>query len=234
MRLEMAKRPIYLPNKNGMIEVEEREIDFKWHAGMAKSQKQKSIFSLHQSAKDAGINNLLEISSKSEIEIGVKLSAFNLSIRTKKNNIFSVEVAFQSSKVFERGGPFTDILNKTSREAKKDIRLKESGNLTKFFFFNQEFPLTPRTFFYDWLYINALKQNKELSNKILDYSGFTDIEFNPKKSINCQAFSAAIFVTLSSSNLLNDSLKSPEAFSEILADIYQVKRNNTQIQTSLV
>ena len=232
----MAKRPIYLPNKNGVIEVEEREIDFKWHPGMAKSQKQKSILSLHQSAKDAdaGINNLLEISSKSEIEIGVKLSAFNLSIRTKKNNIFSVEVAFQSSKVFERGGPFTDILNKTSREAKKDIRLKESGNLTKFVFFKEEFPLTPRTFFYDWVYIQALNQNKDLSNEILNYSGFTDIEFNPKKSINCQAFSAAIFVTLSYSNLLNESLKSPEAFSGILSDIYQVKRNNTQIQTSLI
>lgn len=229
----MAKRSVYLPRKSGVVGVEEREIDFKWNPGMAKSQKQKSILSLHQSAKNFGIDNLLEISSKSEIEIGVKLSAFNLNIKTKKNNIFTVEVAFQSSKVFERGGPFIDILKKTSREAKKDIRLKEHGNLIKFVFFNKEFSLTPRTFFYDWLYINALNQNEDISNEILKYSGFTDIEFNQKKSINCQAFSAAIFVSLSHANLLSDSLKSPKVFSEILSDLY-LKRNNTQIQPSLV
>ena len=230
----MAIRPIYIPEKNGTPGVTEIEVDFKWHAGMAKSQKQKSIISLHESSKEKGYENLLEISSKSKEEIGVKLSAFNLRIETKNKNVFSVETAFQSSKVFEKGGPFTDLLHKTSREAKKDIRLKESGNLVKFVFFKQEFPLIPRTYFYDWIYINALKKNEIFADEILKYSVFTDIEFNPKKSINCQAFSAALFLSLSYSDLLIDALDSPEAFLEILSGVYQIKNKGIQVQASLI
>ena len=32
--------------------------------------------------------------------------------------------------------------------------------------------------------------------ELIDYDAFTDIEFNPQKSINCQAKSAALFVGL--------------------------------------
>lgn len=42
----------------------------------------------------------------------------------KLNYNYSVECAFQSSKVFENGGAYTDLLYKTSREA-KDERLKK-------------------------------------------------------------------------------------------------------------
>ncbi|TOQ17962.1 DarT1-associated NADAR antitoxin family protein, partial [Vibrio parahaemolyticus] len=82
---------------------------------------QKSIQSLHQEAKVYGYNDLLEISSKSEVELGVSLSAFNLKITTKKHQrSFSVESAFQGSKVFERGGPYTDLFLADSLSAKRD------------------------------------------------------------------------------------------------------------------
>lgn len=231
----MAKRPVYVPQKNGRLAVFDKEIDFHWSPGMSKSQKQKSISSLHEAAERKGINPLLEISSKSELELGVNLSAFNLRITTKVHKkTFSVESAFQGSKVFQRGGPYTDLLEKTSREAKKDIRLKESGNLIKFIFFNKEFPLKPRTLFYDWLYINALNQNEPLADDILKYSGFTDIEFNPKKSINCQAYSAALFVSLSYASLLEDALESLEAFADVLSEVYRRREKYYQIQASLI
>ena len=231
----MAKRPVYVPQKNGGLGVVVKEVEFQWFPGMSKSQKQKSISSLHEAAEQDGISPLLEISSKSELELGLKLSAFNLSITTKKHGrTFSVESAFQGSKVFQRGGPYSDLLEKTSREAKKDIRLKESGNLTKFVFFGKEFPLKPRTLFYDWLYINALNQNDSLGDEVLKYSGFTDIEFNPKKSINCQAYSAALFVSLSYASLLKDALESPDVFLDILSDVYQQRDKYYQIQTSLI
>ena len=35
---------------------------------------------------------------------------------------------------------------------------------------------------------------REIAEKLLDYDGFTDIVFNPQKSINCQARSCAIYV----------------------------------------
>lgn len=231
----MASRPVFVPSSNGVIGVTEKLIEFKWFPGMAVVQKQKSIDSLHEAATILGVSSLLEISSKSKNELGVKLSAFNLNIITKINKkIFSVETAFQGSKVFERGGPFTDLLEGTSREAKKDIRLKESGNLIGFNFFGKEFPLKPRTFFYDWLYINALNKDEYLREEILNYNGFTDIEFNPKKSINCQAFSVALFISLEKSGFLKEALATPEDFLEVAKDEYNKSTSTQAVQGVLV
>jgi len=230
----MANRPVYMPNTK-TLGVSIMETEFKWFPGMSKSQKQKSVVSLHQAANEREVDRVLEISSKSELELGVHLSAFNLSLATKKyGRTLSVETAFQASKVFEKGGPYTDLLDKTSREAKTDIRLKESGNLLSFRFFQQEFPLEPKTYFYDWLYINALCENEALAEGLLEYSGFTDIEFNPKKSINCQAFSAAIYVSLSHALLLADAMISPQAFLEVLSDVYKGRQLESPVQTSLL
>jgi hypothetical protein len=72
-----------------------------------------------------------------------------------------LEGAFQGSKVFERGGPFTDLYGADVREAKRDPRLKESGRLTGFKFENMCFPREPKTDFYEWRYINALYGHRE-------------------------------------------------------------------------
>lgn len=233
----MANRPVFIPTKitdKHTCEVIVSDIDFKWFPGMSKSQKQKSIVSLHQAANRQDISHILEISSKSEIDLGVKLSAFNLTITTKKKKeSFSVESAFQSSKVFDRGGPYTEILDSSSRQAKKDPRLKESGNLMYFSFFDKKFDLKPRTFFYDWIYINALKQNQDLAERLLEYSAFTDIEFNPKKSINCQAYSAALYVSLFQHNMLDNALKSPNNFKKILGTEYQNRDKVLPVQLKL-
>lgn len=231
----MAKRPIFIPDRSGCLNVLERDVEFKWFPGLAKTQKQKSIESLHEAAKLEGLYPVLEVSSKSDIYLGESLSAFNLMISTQRNkNTFSVESAFQSSKVFERGGPYVDLLNKSSMEAKKDIRLRDSGNLTGFCFFGKVFPLVPKTLFYDWIYINALNRNERLAKKVLGYEGFTDIEFNPKKSINCQAFSVALFVSLSYSALLAEALKSPADFSRITSDMYDGRDPLFSIQRILL
>jgi hypothetical protein len=193
-------------------------VDFKWFPGMSVSQKQKSIRSLHESAKIShGFCSVLEISTKSEIDLGIKLSAFNLMITTRRyNQIFSVESAFQSSKVFEKGGPYIDLLKATSREAKKDMRLRNSGKLTGFRFCGTDWPLEPKTIFYDWLYINALNKNEDLLAEIANYSAFTDIEFNPDKSINCQAYSAALYVSLQKRKLLEQALSSDKEYLSLL------------------
>lgn len=217
----MANRPIYIPNPTGQTLVTTRLIEFKWFPGMAVVQKQKSIESLHEAAKQLlGVSNILEISSKSKTPLGVDLSAFNLMITTLKyNKTFSVESAFQSSKVFERGGPFIDLLDKTSREAKKDDRLQKSGRLKFFRFFGVEWGLEPQTAFYDWLYINALKKNANYAEQISEYSAFTDIEFNPERSINCQAYSVALFVSLQRRNLIEYATSSQAAFLEVVSGV---------------
>jgi len=214
----MAQRPIYIPCITGSEFVRTQMVEFQWFPGLSKTQKQQSILSLHESAKIRfNLKSILEISSKSEIELGVKLSSFNLKFTTKKyNRTFSVESAFQASKVFENGGPFYDILEKTSKEAKMDERLRSSGKLINFKFFGKEFPLEPKTLFYDWLYINALLTNEGLKDELIKFDGFTDIEFNPSKSINCQAHSAALYVSLLKRKLLEKAASSVKEFTDII------------------
>ena len=233
----MATRAIFIPCSVGVNLVEIELIDFNWFSGFAKTQKQKSIRALHEKTLELkpSIKSVLEVSSKSEIELGVSLSAFNLMIKhaTKDNKDFkeySVEVAFQSSKVFEKGGPYTDLLDKTSMEAKKDERLKNSGRITKFKFFSSEWETTPYTAFYDWLYINALNKKPDFAAQVLKFDAFTDIEFNHEKSVNCQAFSVALFCALKQRNLI-DKIKSQEDFLTIYRDyaitnVFETKTKN--------
>ena len=201
----MAKRPIFIPSYSHYPYTKEIIIDFEWYPGFAKTQAQKSIQSLHNEAKKRGISPILEISSKSLDSLGVSLSAFNLTL-TVENLTMSVECAFQGSKVFKNGGPYTDLYRSTSIEAKKNVRIKESGELIGFNFLGMEFPTRPFTLFYDWIYLIALSQNPTLSERMLKYSGFSDIAFNPEHSINCQARSAALFVALSNSSEIDMNL----------------------------
>jgi type I restriction enzyme M protein len=212
----LAKRPVFIIS-NVVPYYVEKIIDFQFYNGFAEIQKKKSIRSLHEVfIKDNPNRNILEISSKSEEELGVKLSAFNLIIQTKNNKRYSVESAFQSSKAFENGGPYEDLLDKSSKEAKRDSRLKNSGKLTYFQFGGRRFELIPTTYFYNWLYINALHLYPDLANKLIEYDSFTDIVFNPKKSINCQARAVAIYVSLKKVGLLEKALKNENSFLEIV------------------
>lgn len=232
----MAQRPIYLPSTDGPFLVQTRLVEFQWHAGLAVSQKQKSIAALHVAACALdGIERLLEISSKSPEPLGVALSAFNLSFTTRKQaRRLSVECAFQGSKVFERGGPYLELLEMPSREAKKDPRLQQSGRLLGFSFFGENWPLEPQTAFYDWLYLNALHKQPELAGQLLDYSAFTDIEFNPERSLNCQAYSVALYVALHRRRQLEHALSSRQAFLELLAGCeLSNARDNAAIQPGL-
>ena len=196
------------------------DIQFKYFNGFSVKQKQKSIDSLHNEyLKKFNEHKILEISSKSDNELGIKLSAFNLKIRTNKGKEISVESAFQASKVFERGGPYTDLLYADSRISKKDLRIRNSGNIVGFRFDGRNFEIEPKTFFYNWLYVNTLNLNKELGDRLIEFDAFTDIEFNPKKSLNCQAEAAAIYVSLRKQNLLDEALKDKDSFKKV---VYQL------------
>jgi hypothetical protein len=168
--------------------------------------------------------------------LGIQLSAFNLTVKTEKyQREFTVETAYQSSKVFQNGGPYKELLYGTSIEAKKDQRLKESGSLKYFEFFGVKWPLEPKTAFYDWVYLNALRKNIWVYEKLDDYDAFTDIEFNPKKSINCQAYSVALFKSLRGRGLLDDALESQESFLDIVGGRPVNNANeNTNIQGNLI
>jgi len=229
----MASRPVFIPLSEADHLVKELNFEFKWNPGFAPIQKKKNVSALHEAAKIKGVFPLLEISSKSEELLGQRLSAFSLKIETKIGPI-SIESAFQGSKVFELGGPYTDIYEKDSRGAKKDERIRNSGKLICFNYFGMKWPLVPKTAFYDWLYLTALKPHQEYLKKRFEYKGFTDIEFNPEKSINCQARTCALLVSLLKLNALDHALSSQEQFIEIVAsDSFKQKHSNDLRQQKL-
>jgi len=119
----------------------------------------------------------------------------------------SVECAYQGSKVFENGGPYHELYSVASLKAKTDERLHNSGNLVAFNFCGEDFPTEPKTAFYNWLYMTALFQKKRDFVKELEvFQGFSDIVFNPNRSINCQARAAALFVSLSKNGLIDEKI----------------------------
>ena len=213
----MAIRPIFIPTNNSKELYKEVNIEFKYYNGFALSQKSKCITSLHESSVEQGYTNILEVSTKSSEKLGHRLSAFNLMLDTDNYGSISIESAFQGSKVFENGGPYNDIYTKDSLSAKRDERIKHSGSLQCFEFENQIWKLEPKSSFYDWIYIKALYPHIEyIKENFTKFDGFSDIEFNPKKSINCQARTCAILVSLLNLDLLDKAMESPSNFNKIV------------------
>jgi hypothetical protein len=231
----MAKRPIFIPYSDGLRFVREVDIEFKWNPGFAPVQKKKNIVALHEAAKLKGFKQLLEVSTKSDIKLGERLSAFNLPVELDDGTSITLECAFQGSKVFENGGPYKDIYRKSSREAKKDERIRSSGKIISFEFEGFRFPNEPKTAFYDWLYSRALSPHREYLERFNEFDGFTDIEFNPEKSINCQARSCALFVSLVRKGLLDHVIKSPSNFIEtVVSDSFAQPYSNDVRQGKLL
>lgn len=231
----MAERPIFIPFSDGHRFVREVLIEFSWSPGFAPVQKKKNIVALHEAALAKGFSPLLEVSTKSDRKLGERLSAFNLPVDLDDGQSIPLECAFQGSKVFERGGPFREIYRGTSREAKKDERLRSSGAVVGFSFEGFEFPSEPKTAFYDWLYSRALAPHKEYLARLEAFAGFTDIEFNPGKSINCQARTCALFVSLCKKGLLEEAISSPAKFIEtVSADSFSQPYSADVIQGRLL
>ena len=220
----MAKRPVFIPQLTSESLVREEEIEFVFFNGFAVSQKQKSINSLHEAALRALelSGEILEVSTKSMQRIGTELSAFNLTITSENHGEILLEAAFQGSKVFDETGQDSFLYDlKSGAEIKKRVGAKSDQTLTQFVFDGQTWELEPKTAFYDWLYLQALfqrDQEGDITNSLKRYAAFTDIEFNPKRSINCQARSCALFIALRHRNLLNEALSNRETFLQVLGD----------------
>lgn len=216
----MAKRYVYVVKGKRDKFYEELPVEFEWFPGFSIKQKQCSIASLHKNASkeyDLEKKKILEISSKSPNELGKMLSAFQLKLPDSSGLSASVESFFQGSKVFEKGGPYKDLYNKSAKDAKRDPRLKESGSLKRFVWDEEEWDLEPKTAFYHWLYLKALHASERLREQIMQYTAFTDIEFNPAKSINCQAASAALYVGIRRSGIqIEEALQNKHTFLQLI------------------
>lgn len=218
-------RPVFMPRVTSDNLVKTDMVRFERHVGFASRQKKKSINDMHQVIrKKYGFSHVLELSSKSGNKLSFPLSPLSLKLTNDDGSQYSVENAFQSSMIFEDGGPYTDLLSAPPRQAKKDERLITSGELIGYNYFGMEWSVEPLTTFYDWLYVNALKQNTQLHEEVMQYQAFTDLEFNPKKSIHCAAYALAMFVALNKRELL-DNVEDPMVFFDLYSEF---KVSNTE------
>jgi len=189
----MSKRPIFIVEESSRS-VLTLPITFVWYPGFSESQKRKSISSLHSEARKIRPDlKILEVSSKSELIAGKALSAFNLKYKMNNGNIIPLECAFQGSKIFEGFGQLNQLYNFDPRLAKAEARnFHNKSRLIGFKIDGVEFPMYPKTIFYDWLYIQSVLTTFGDFSVFNDYNAYSDIEFNPDKSINCQAYSLAL------------------------------------------
>ncbi|TPR16283.1 DarT1-associated NADAR antitoxin family protein [Apilactobacillus timberlakei] len=162
-------------------------------------------------------SNILEVSSYSNSKVGIAASAFNLKMKTTKG-IFTVEQLFQSSKNFKNHGTQEKLLDfNDPTEIKSCVRsLNNKDSIINFKLFDDKYPIEPKTFFYNWIYCNALRQHPLLARHIIQYSIFTDINFNFKYGINCQAESCSIFAALCRKHQLKAALKDKNSFLKLV------------------
>lgn len=217
----MAKKLIFIVNEENSVE--EKIVEYKYIAGNSSLQKSKNVCSLHDSIKKEFNGQILEISSKSYFDIGKELSAFNLKVEYKGKKI-PIENIYQSSKVFENDEQFTEILNYSPLEAKRCMYKSKNKKIVSFRFDDKNYPITPSTLYYNYIYCRALKQNHHLIKEIIKYNIFTDIEFNYIYSVNCQARAVAIYLSLYKNGLLEEALSSIKKFERIV-----YKKNNIKI-----
>lgn len=193
----MSRRPVFMTWDRAPY-ARTASVEFTYNNGLSVAQKRRNVEAIHEAF---GVIHpemkVLEISSKSMEPLGVALSAFNLKkFVPSLGKSISVENVFQGGKKFTEAGPFDELYGVSPRDAKRDERLKASGRLTAFVYEGAEYPIEPKTAFYNWIYMNALLENEELARQLMEYDAFTDVEFNPEKSLNCQARAAAVFVSL--------------------------------------
>lgn len=204
----------------------EEIISFEYVKGLVFSQKQKNVLSFHKSIKELYPDKkIMEISTKSFDEIGVRCSAFNL-----KLNGYYFESVFQSSKVFEGNVRYDYLKYRLPKEAKQFINDTEHGDLKYFEYNNQIFPLEPKSIFYDYLYIQALIAMNIKDDELLNSDIFTDIEFNEKKQYNCQARAMCIYVSLIRQNLLEEAMKDLESFNRIVYTNYGYRQLSMKLE----
>lgn len=222
---EVANRPVFLLEESALVR--EKLVIFEWHPGFSVAQKQRSIRSLHEAAaRDSSQpRRFLEVSTKGDTALGTQLSAFRLQKTIPGGFRTCLEAAFQGSKVFKEGSgdgrQLSDLYwNRNGKDVKRIMRPWHEVALKQFRFGDEVWPLEPKSAFYDWLYIRALcehEHSNEIRRELDQYDAFTDIEFNPARSFNCQARSCALFTALDRRSALGRT-ETRDGFLELLAE----------------
>lgn len=136
-------------------------------------------------------------------------------------NAFQCSKVYRRMSGEEVYGPYPEYMNNRSKLIKRQIRERlalamdstvDTGDkalvdyisgrfsLKAFQVGDKTYSLEPKIAFYALLYCTALhallKQSPHLWEELCGYDYFTDIAFNPEKSLNCQAAMVCFYITL--------------------------------------
>ncbi|MDY5557468.1 DUF6977 family protein [Helicobacter sp.] len=239
-----AIRPYFKATKEKVIESEVKFEFFSGFAPVQKQKNiismHKEIFKKEINGQILEVST----KNNSEL-LGYKLSAFNLRLddkpleyvfqeskRFQQNNQDSINYkGFEKYCCKENDNFYLKFQNLDSINLKKENPkrivadfLKQNNGLYLSHFQYQGivfelFGNNPfsKSLFYDFIYFKAIQESlseKEQMN-ILGFNIFTDIEFNPQKSINCQARSCALYHYAKLNNKVNFFMESKGNFIKI-------------------
>lgn len=195
-------------------------ISFKWEPGISVAQKRRSCVHLHSALNVyLDLYPALDISSASTENLGVQLSAFNLMWNGK-----SIECWYQGSKVYSNAGHMKHLYDTDSLTAKMSMKQENNGSLIGFKLVDTDYPMNPKTVFYDYLYLQGLMQYED-KDKILDYNVFTDVQAVLDIDA-CQARSVCIYKLLymqGNLDIINDFSKFKEWHERHVEEVYDAK-----------
>jgi len=227
----MVTRPVFSPIYDHVGVKETASAPFVWNPGFSMLQKQKNVVALHEAIKRQYPElRPLEISSRSRESIGVNLSAFKLGVWSHEK-YYTVESVYQASKVFEGNkGPFPGLYEKKPSEVRDSLKLVSRGRIVSYQMGSDKWALMPTRAFYDWVYCRALYRNQTLVKGVRAFNCFTDIAFNPIKSVNCQAYAVSLYLSLMSNGVLEEALSCKQSFLKFHPQdvIGLVKTNNAK------
>ena len=214
MKACFAVRPVFQPGNCARDPVMTLNVRFRWYPGLARTQQQQSIEALHEQTRNQHpeLGEMLEVSSRASQSIGRALSAFNLSLRLPGVGLVALESAYQCAKVHAHGGPWPEMMTLDPMTVRRRLTTYRDSPLCGFRLLGQDWPLEPCSLFYDWLYAHALRSHPGLLEQAREFAAFTDIAFNPKRSLACQASALARVMFLVERGRLDQALASPDSF----------------------
>lgn len=121
----MATRPVFVPDADPDQPrlVHEHQVDLQWVPGSSSDRQRENIVKLHAAAGHRNLAPLLEVSPKTNDPLGVLPGRANLAVEDDRSYLVPLSAAYQGSKVFTGGGPFTDLFTKGDEEIDADERL---------------------------------------------------------------------------------------------------------------
>ena len=156
----------------------------------------QNVVNLHSVIMEETNENPLEISVDLTVPFEYLLDNFHLTY-----NCVSLECVWQSSKKFEYGGPYKELLGVNPFSARLDVRLEKSGKLVAYCLDDEEWPARFKTVFYDYLCVQSILQTFGKDLDLSDYEWFTDVNFLPRVQISSRAKQVAIYKLIQKKNM---------------------------------